>query len=165
MSYLKRFDTQHFTLEQTIQFPTSTTSYSYGSIAGTRFGQDGLAYIIPGPQPSNSQQAQQQQLFLIRGPFVLPAEGVSNPAPTLSTTDHNTITAGGGNLYITVTGSGFIPGATVLWNSSPRTTNYVDSSHLTVAIPASDIHTAATITLSSQNPGSGASNTISVTVQ
>jgi len=162
-SYLERFDTQHFTLEQTIQFPIGNTPIGYPGIAGTRWGQDGLAYILPAPQSSNS-QAQQQQLFLIRGPFVLPAEGVSNPAPVLSTTDHNTITAGGGNVYVTVTGSGFMPGATVLWNGSSRTTNYVDRAHLSVAIPASDIHTAGTITLTSQNPGSAASNTISVTV-
>src|SRR5262249_1445 len=157
LTYLERFDTQHFTLEQTIQFPTTNTFFGSG-IAGTRFGQDGLAYIIPAPRPSNS-QAQQQQLFLIRGPFVLPAHAVSNTAPTLSNTDPTTITAGSGNLYLTVTGSGFLPGATVLWNGSARTTNYVDSTHLSVAIPASDVKTAATITLNCQNPGSDASNT------
>jgi trimeric autotransporter adhesin len=162
LTYLERFDTQHFTLEQTIQFPTSNNS----TVVGTRWGQDGLAYIIPGPWPSNSQQAQQQQqLFLIRGPFVLPAEGVSNPAPALTGTDHNTITAGSGNFYLTVTGSGFLPGATVLWNGSAHTTNYVDSTHLSVAIPASDVKTAATITLSCQNPGSDPSNTLSINVQ
>lgn len=159
LTYLERFDTQQFTSEETIQFPTSNGS----GVAGTRWGQDGLAYIIPGAQSSNSQS--QPQIFLIRGPFVLPAEAVSNPAPALSSTDHNTITAGSGNVYVTVTGSGFLPGATVLWNGSPRTTTYTDSAHLTVAIPASDVQTAATVTLSCQNPGSSASNTISIKVQ
>jgi uncharacterized repeat protein (TIGR01451 family) len=162
INYLERFDTQHFTLEQTIQFPATS---NISSVAGTRWGQDGLAYIIPGPQPSNSQQAQQQQIFLIQGPFVLPAEGISNPAPTLTTTDHNTITVGSGNVYIKVTGSGFLPGATVFWNGLPRTTNYVDGTDLSVAIPASDIKTATTVTLTCQNPGSGASNSINITVQ
>jgi len=175
LSYIERFDTQHFTLEQQLQLPSSNVA----SVSGTRWGQDGLAYIIPNVNTSNSQQP--QQIFLIRGPFVLPAEAVSNPAPTLSTTDHNTITAGSGNVYITVTGTvtgtgagtGFLPGATIFWNSSPndptkasaRTTNYVDNAHLTVAIPASDVLTPGTIKLSCQNPGSGTSNTINLTVQ
>ena len=159
LSFIERFDTQRFTLEQQIQLPSSNVS----NVVGTRWGQDGLAYIIPNINPSSSQQA--QQIFLLRGPFVLPAEAVSNPTPTLNSTNHNTITAGSGNLYLTVSGSGFLPGSAVFWNSSPRTTNYVDNAHLTVAIPASDIRAAGTITLSSQNPGSGTSNTITVTVQ
>jgi trimeric autotransporter adhesin len=89
----------------------------------------------------------------------------SHAAPTLSSTDQSTITAGSGNLTITVTGSGFLPGATVLWNGSPRTTTYVDSSHVTVAVPASDVKAAVAGSLSCQNPGSGVSDTITVTVQ
>lgn len=157
LSFVERFDTQHFTLEQQIQLPSSNVS----SVVGTRWAQDGLAYIIPNTNPSSSQS----QIFLLRGPFVLPAETVSNPAPTLNSTNHNTITAGSGNLYLTVSGSGFLPGSTVFWNSLPRTTNYIDNAHLTVAIPASDIQAAAAITLSSQNPGSGTSNTITINVQ
>jgi trimeric autotransporter adhesin len=157
MSYIERFDTQHFTLEEQLQLPFS----NFGSIQGTRWGQDGLAYIIP----SSSAQNSPAQIFLVRGPFVLPSEAVANQAPSISSTDHNTIPAGSGNLYVTVTGSGFLPGATVLWNGSPRTTTYTDNGHVTVAIPASDTQTAGTVTLSSQNPGSGASNTINITVQ
>ena len=159
-NYIERFDTQHFTLEQLIQLPSGNINTN---VIGTRWGQDGLAYIVPGPNTSNAPQP--AQIFLIRGPFVLPAEAAANQAPSLSNTDHNTITSGSGNVYVTVTGSGFLPGATVLWNGSPRTTAYVDSAHLTVAISASDVQTAGTFTLSSQNPGSAASNTINITVQ
>lgn len=58
-----------------------------------------------------------------------------------------------------------LPGATVLWNGAARTTNYVSATQLTVDIPASDVASATTATLSCQNPGSTASNTLSVTVQ
>ena len=75
MDYLERFDTLHFTPEQQLQLPAS----NIGSISGTRWGQDGLAYIIPGSNFSNSQPS---QIFLIRGPFVLPAEAVANQAPS-----------------------------------------------------------------------------------
>jgi len=159
LTFLERFDTQHFTLEDQIQFPTSNIS----SVSGTRWAQDGLAYIIPAS--SSSINTQPSQIFLIRGPFVLPAEVVSHSAPTLSSTDQSAIAAGSGNLTITVTGSGFLPGATVFWNDSPRTTNYLDHNHVTVAISASDVKSAATDSLTCQNPGSGNSNTINVTVQ
>jgi hypothetical protein len=155
-SFLERFDTQHFTLEQQIQLPGNSSS----AVSGTRFGPDGLAYLVPGTTTS-----QPAQIFLIRGPFVLPAEATTNPAPALTSASQNTITVGSGNLYLTVTGTGFIPGAVILWNGSPRTTTFVDSAHLQVAIPASDLANAQTIPLGSQNPGSGSSNTLSITIQ
>jgi hypothetical protein len=154
--YLERFDTQHFTLEQQIQLPGNSVS----ALSGTRFGQDGLAYLVP-----NTATSQTTQVFLIRGPFVLPAEAAVNSAPTLTSANQSTIAVGSGNLYLTVTGTGFLPGAVALWNGSPRTTTFIDSAHLQVAIPASDFANAQTITLGSQNPGSGSSNNLSITIQ
>jgi uncharacterized repeat protein (TIGR01451 family) len=154
--YLERFDTQHFTQEQQIQLPGNSVS----SLQGIRFGQDGLAYVVPNTTTSNT-----PQIFLLRGPFVVPAEASTNPAPTLSSTDHATIAVGSSNLYLNVTGTGFLPGAVVLWNGSPRTTTFVDDAHLQVAIAAADLASAQTITLASQNPGSGNSNNLTVTIQ
>jgi hypothetical protein len=91
---LERFDTQHFTQEQ----------------PGIRFGRDGLAYVVPSTATSNK-----PQIFLLRGPFVVPAEATTNPAPTLSSTGQATIAVASSNLYLTVTGTGFLPGAVVLW--------------------------------------------------
>ena len=153
--YLERFDTQHFTLEQRIQLPGNSIS----GLKGIRFGQDGLAYVIP-----NTTQSQASQIFLIRGPFVLPAEGAVNAAPTLSATQ-STLSAGSGNVYLSVTGTGFLPGAVVLWNGSPRTTTFVDNAHLQAAIAAADLSSAQTVTLTAQNPGSVSSNSLPVTVQ
>jgi hypothetical protein len=154
--YLKRFDTQHFTQEQQIQLPGNSVS----SLPGIRFGQDGLAYVVPSTTTSKT-----PQIFLLQGPFVIPAEATTNPAPTLSSTGQATIAVGSSNLYLTVTGTGFLPGAVVLWNGSPRTTTFVDNAHLQVAIAAADLVGAQTITLASQNPGSGNSNNLTITIQ
>jgi trimeric autotransporter adhesin len=154
--YLERFDTQHFTQEQQIQLPGNSVS----SLPGIRFGQDGLAYVVPNTATSNT-----PQIFLLRGPIVVPAEATTNPAPTLSSTDQATIAVGSSNLYLNVTGTGFLPGAVVLWNGSQRTTTFVDNTHLQVAIAAADLASAQTITLASQNPGSGNSNNLTVTIQ
>jgi trimeric autotransporter adhesin len=157
-NYLERFDTHLFTLEQQIQLPGGSIT----SISGTRWGQDGLAYLLP---TSTNGISSTNQIFLLRGPFILPAEAVTNSAPSLTSADQTTITAGSSNLYLTVTGTGFLPGAVVLWNGSPRTTSFIDATHLQVAIPASDLTSAATITLTSQNPGSTSSNSLFITVQ
>ena len=155
LDFLQRFDTQHYVLEQQLQLPSAAVS----GLPGTRWGQDGLAYMIPG---TGSNAA--PQLFLLRGPFVLPAEANSNPIPALASAG-SSLAKASGNQYLTITGSGFLPGATVLWNGSARTTNYVDAQHLSVAIAAADVQTAASIKITAQNPGSGVSNTLSLSVQ
>lgn len=156
---LERFDLSSYTLDQQVSLPGANLGTNTQPV---RWGQDGLALLLPSSDSSGNPTT---QIFLIRGPFVLPAEAVTNSAPTVTTTDHNTITAGSGNVVVTVTGTGFLPGATVLWNGSARTTTYVSSTQVTVAIPASDVQNAATATIGCQNPGSAASGTVSITVQ
>ncbi|WP_129206981.1 IPT/TIG domain-containing protein [Silvibacterium dinghuense] len=156
--YLQRFDTRSYTLSTQLQLPLSASSLT----SGTRWGQDGLAYLLPSQDSSGNPTT---QILLLRGPFVLPAEAVANSAPTLSSVSASTITKGSGNQVLTVTGSGFLPGTTVTWGGAARTTTWVSSTEVTVAIPASDVATAATVTLGSANPGSEASNTLTVTVQ
>jgi FG-GAP-like repeat/Abnormal spindle-like microcephaly-assoc'd, ASPM-SPD-2-Hydin len=65
---------------------------------------------------------------------------------------------GGKAFTLTVNGSNFVSGATVLWNGSARTTTFVSSSQVTAAINASDIAVASTAKVSVQNPGAPASN-------
>lgn len=154
--YLERFDTRQFTLDRKIQLPGGTVS----ALTGVRFGQDGLAYIIPS---ANSNQP--PQIFLLRGPFVLPAEADTNSAPSVSGASQTTIAAGSGNLYLTVNGTGFVPGAAVLWNGLERTTTYTDAAHLQVAIPAADVAAAQSVSVTVRNPGSVDSNALSLRVQ
>jgi hypothetical protein len=73
--------------------------------------------------------------------------------------------AGGGNFYLTATGSNFVPGAVLLWNGSERTTTYLDVAHLKVAIPAADIARSGTATLTVVNPGSAPSGGFSFPIQ
>jgi trimeric autotransporter adhesin len=157
--YLTRFDTAQYVLEQQLQLPLSPDALN-NSVGMVRWGQDGLAIRVidqSGPSPA--------KLMLLRGPFVLPAEANTHPAPSLDGTDHTNIVAGNGNLYLNVTGSGLIPEAVVLWNGSQRTTTFTDSEHLQVAVPAADIANAQSVTLAAQNPSSATSNSIMISVQ
>ena len=68
---------------------------------------------------------------------------------------------------LTVTGTGFVSGATVNWNGSPRTTTFVSSHKLQAAITAADVAQAGTasVTVVNPSPGGGASNVVYFPIQ
>lgn len=90
---------------------------------------------------------------------------VYNPAPVLTGLSPDHATAGGDAFSITVTGSGFLNGAKVLWNGSPRTTSFVSATQLNVAIGLQDIQDGGTASISVANPApSRASNALPFTI-
>lgn len=91
---------------------------------------------------------------------ILAAPPPPNPIPTLAGISPSTATAGGAAFTLTLTGGNFISSSTVRWNGLARTTTYVSSGTLRAAIPASDIVSSgtATITVFNPAPGGGASN-------
>ena len=119
-----------------------------------RWGQDGLAMVTS-----------TGHLYLLRGPFVVPQELTANTAAALSSSSAATLSAGTGNTLLTLTGTNFVPGVAVTWNGSYRMTTRVDATHVTVAIPATDLAAAGTGKLVATNPNATASNALSVTVQ
>jgi hypothetical protein len=84
----------------------------------------------------------------------------TNPLPTTTGLAPNTASAGGAAFTLTVNGTNFVPGATVQWNGSPRTTTFVSPTRVTAAISAADIATVgtATVTVVNPTPGGGTSN-------
>ena len=78
----------------------------------------------------------------------------------------DTAVPGGTPFTLTVNGTGFVAGATVNWNGSPRTTTFVSGSRLTAAITAADIATTKTVSITVTNPGASAlSNVVFLTVR
>lgn len=70
------------------------------------------------------------------------------------------VAPGGAGFTLTLNGSGFVSGSVVKWNDSDLATTFVSKSQLTASIPASDIATAntASITVFNPTPGGGISN-------
>ena len=64
-------------------------------------------------------------------------------------------TPGGAAFTLTVNGTGFVSGSVVQWNGSPLATTFVSGSSLTAAVPASDIATASTASVTVVNPSPG----------
>ena len=87
----------------------------------------------------------------------------SNPQPLVYPSLVPVSTAPGGPAFsLTVGGSGFVAGAVVQWNGSPRATTFISGSSLQASISAADIASAGTALVSVLNPapGGGISNTV-----
>lgn len=91
---------------------------------------------------------------------VLTVNSGTNPAPTTTSLSPTSATAGGSGFTLTVNGTNFISSSVVRWNGSDRTTTFVSATQVTATIPASDIATAgtATVTVFNPAPGGGLSN-------
>jgi hypothetical protein len=83
------------------------------------------------------------------------------PVPTAASLSPASVLAGSGGFTLTVNGSNFASGSSVVnWNGSNRTTTYVSTTRLTAAILPSDISTAgkAAVTVFNPAPGGGTSS-------
>ncbi len=63
------------------------------------------------------------------------------------------VAPGGAGFTLTVHGTGFVSGATVNWNGTPLATTFSSSSQLTATVPAANIATADTASVTVVNPG------------
>ncbi len=90
---------------------------------------------------------------------------VNNPAANITGLSSTSALLGSSGFTLTVTGNGFMNGATVQWNGSNRNTTFVSSSALTATISTSDLATAGNYPISAANPSpSLSSNTINFAV-
>jgi hypothetical protein len=89
-----------------------------------------------------------------------------NPVPVISGLSPSSATAGGAALTLTVNGSGFVQGSSIVFNSVTKTTTFVSSAQLTATLSTSDVASAGSfvVTVSSPAPGGGSSNASAFTV-
>jgi hypothetical protein len=73
-------------------------------------------------------------------------------APTITGLNPSSATVGGSAFTLTVNGTNFVSGSIVRWNGSDRTTTYVNNTRLTASIPAIDIATAGSASVTVFNP-------------
>jgi len=156
---LARYDLTTYVPETFVTMPASASPVS-SSWTMLRFGQDGLALL----SSDTNSTPPTSVVMLLRGPFVAPQELTTTSAASLTSSSATTIAHGTANVLLTLTGSNFLPGMAVTWNGSYRTTTILDSSHVTIAIPASDLVTAGTATVVATNPGASDSNALQITI-
>jgi hypothetical protein len=128
-----------------------------------RWGGNGIAFRTAKDFSGNGSG----RVISLDGYFVLPPSSVPNPAPTASSLSPNSAVAPGRNTWVTITGSNFVPGSVALWNGLQRTTVFVNSRKLRMAIPAADLVQPAVnkVRVSNPVPGGGRSAALTFTVQ
>lgn len=94
------------------------------------------------------------------------ADALANPVPVISSISPTSKTAGDAQFTLTVNGNGFVSGAIVRVGGADRVTTFVGDTQLTATIPASDVASAGTlsITVFNPTPGGGTSNSVTLTV-
>jgi sugar lactone lactonase YvrE len=151
---LRAFDQKTFMPLEALNIPLSNSkSTSVTLIDLVRCGQDGLVLL-----------RSDGKINLLHGAFVVPQLLGQNTAATLTGVSSSTLAHGSGNTLLTLTGSGFLPGVAVMWNGNYRTTTMVDATHVTVAIPATDLTNAGSASVTAVNPGAVASGAMVVTI-
>jgi subtilisin family serine protease len=92
---------------------------------------------------------------------------VDNRVPSLTALSPASAIGAGPGFTLTVSGSGFVSGSTVRWTGVNRTTTFVSATQLRAQIPASDIATpgSASVTVFSPQPGGGTSGSLPFTIK
>jgi uncharacterized protein (TIGR03437 family) len=90
--------------------------------------------------------------------------GSGGPPPTITTLSPPSATATGAAFTLTVTGTGFVSGALVKWNSTTLTTTFVSATQLTAAVTANLISAAGIASVVVTNPGGTSSAATTFTI-
>ncbi|MCX6290225.1 MAG: IPT/TIG domain-containing protein [Bacteroidetes bacterium] len=90
----------------------------------------------------------------------------SNPVPVLTSMSPSSATAGSPAFVLTVTGSNFMNGSAIKWNGTSLITTYISGTQLSASIPAANVATAGTasVTVFNPAPGGGTSSTQTFTI-
>lgn len=84
----------------------------------------------------------------------------ANPVATLSSLEPASLPVASAQTTLVVNGESFVPGSVVRVNGTARTTNFVSANQLEATLPATDLSSAGTrtITVFNPTPGGGVSN-------
>ncbi len=98
--------------------------------------------------------------------FTIGSVIVNNPPPVLTSISPNTNVAGGASFTLTVTGTDFISGSVINWNGTALVTTFINPTQLTTVVPATNISSAGTasVTVFTPLPGGGTSSAQTFTI-
>jgi trimeric autotransporter adhesin len=122
------------------------------------WGADGIAMVVPATPP--------QLALLTSSDMLQPGSTTKNPHPSPTSLSPASLTHGGWNFILTVSGTDFAPAASVTWNGVSLTTAYISSTELDVYVPYTDIASAGTAQIVVKNPapGGGKSTALTITI-
>jgi YVTN family beta-propeller protein len=91
---------------------------------------------------------------------------INNPVPGLSSLSPTSAVVGAPSFTLTLAGSNFVSGSVVKWNGAALSTTLVDGTHLTAAVPSSDLTSAgsASVTVFNPTPAGGTTSPLVFTI-
>jgi hypothetical protein len=91
---------------------------------------------------------------------------VNNPTPAISSLSPASLPTGSAPQTLIINGSGFLASSSVSFKGASRTTTYLSSSQVTIALTSADLSTAASdpVVVSNPAPGGGTSSAVDFTV-
>lgn len=113
-----------------------------------RWGADGFAF-------RSYSGSSTDQVVLLRSDLTYTTSGGT---PTLTNLAPSSLSMGSPNTQITVIGTGFVPGALVLWNGLALETSYISSTQLIALIPSNQLASSASAQVTAVNPAPGGSS-------
>ncbi len=147
-----------------------------GFVSGSsvRWGGTPLATTLAAPDrltatvPANL-TAQPAAVFItVANPDGAVSAGITftvSPALAITGLDPAAVTAGGGAVTLTISGSGFVSGAVVQFGGVPLPTNFVSGSRLTAGLDPALTAQPGTASIRVVNPDGGISNTLELPVR
>ena len=87
------------------------------------------------------------------------------PNSALTSVSPQSVLQNSGALTLTVNGSNFVSGCTVLWNGSPRATTLVSPSQVTASLSSSDVAVAGTVPVTVKNGSGQVTNALSFVIK
>ena len=148
---------------------TSTVQWNGASLATTFVSAIKLTATVPASDITSTGAAAITILNLAPGGGTSSPSlsfNIVNPVPSATSLSPSTVVAGSAKFTLTVNGSSFVSGATVLWNGTALTTTFVSGSKLTATVPTTDVTNPGTarVTISNPSPGGGASGALTFTI-
>lgn len=146
----------------TITNGPGSTDATWTVQGGGTISSSGL-YQAPSTMPSNSNVT--VTAALVSNPAVKASYAISllNPTPVISATSPTNLKANQANA-VTLSGSGFVPGTSILINGTAATTTYVSGDSVQVQITPASGATSVTVAAQNPNPGSSTSSSFVIPV-
>ncbi len=88
-------------------------------------------------------------------PFMVSASAAPNPVPVLSSVLPASTNVGSAAVAVTLTGNNFLASSVVSWNGQALSSTYTNSTTLVAQIPAANLTTAGSFSLTVTNPAPG----------
>jgi subtilisin family serine protease len=152
---------------------TTVANYSYSSFVYVGNGTTTRTWTVTAPSTAGNYEFR----YFRNGGYTRAATsptvvvgggsgGGSNPTPVLTSLSPSSVAAGSAAFNLTVTGSGFVSSSTVRWNGAARPTTFLSATQLRAAIPATDVASAgsASVTVFTPAPGGGTSSSQPFTI-